>query len=158
MLTQRVGGSFAPPLDKAKLAEYEKLESTIEDRQIADYFRSLIAMLRHFWKTPASKLPGSPHPSGTGVIVPLEEDEIKRIWDSVPWSEECDLIGQVFDKLETGPLRNAAYHLLWYARFSKGASPVLALVWSGALPSTSSGVTSMALERPTSASSMSLPR
>jgi hypothetical protein len=116
MLTQRVGGSFAPPLDKTKLAEYEKLGATIEDRQTADYFKSLVAMLRHFWKTPESKLPGSPHPSGVGTIVPLEQAEIERIWNAVPWSQECDVIGVVFDKLETGPIRNAAYHLLWYAR------------------------------------------
>jgi len=112
----QVGGSFAPPLDDAKLSAYEELGKSIVDPQAAEYFSRLVAMLRAFWETGESKLPGTKHPSGMGIMVPLEEAEIKRIWDHVPWAEECDLIGRCFDKFESGPLRNAAYHLLWYAR------------------------------------------
>jgi hypothetical protein len=72
-------------------------------------------MVRVFNETPSSKLEGDTHQSGVGKIIPLEKEEIERIWDVVPWPKECDVIGECFDKL-TGELRNAAFHLLWYAR------------------------------------------
>ena len=113
MARQLLGGSFAPPIDEAKLAAYESLIPS-DDRQVADYMASLIAMVRKFQETPESTIPGSPHPV-VGIIVPLEESEVQRIWDVVPYREECDAIGLVFERLPTGDVRNAAFHLLWYA-------------------------------------------
>lgn len=57
--------------------------------------------------------------NGVGVVVPLEEEEIKRIWDHVPWKEELDMYSAVFEEIPPGTnrdLRNAAFHLLWYGR------------------------------------------
>ncbi len=76
-------------------------------------------MLEVFWQTPESKQPGDPHPCGRGTIIPLEDAEIQRIWDVVPWAEELDLYGRLFDRIDpvaTRDLRKAAFHLLWYGR------------------------------------------
>jgi hypothetical protein len=74
----------------------------------------LIAMVRKFRETPESQLNGKPHPV-IGTIIPLEDAEVQRIWDVVPYREECDAIGMVFERIPTGDVRNAAFHLLWYA-------------------------------------------
>ena len=114
MAKQQVGGSFAPPITAELLAKYQTLAGATTP-QVKDAMLRLCTMVEVFHRTPESKLEGTPHDSGKGVVVPLEEVEIKRIWDYVPWDYECDAIGVVFDVL-TGDVRNAAYHLLWYAR------------------------------------------
>lgn len=121
----RVGGSFAPPLPDAKLTEYEALANNAPG-QIKDEMLKLVKMLRVFRETPDSKKPGKPHATGIAMVVPLEEEEVKRIWDYVPWGDEsddhineCDQIGKLFDKIDpvaNKDLRNAAFHLLWFAR------------------------------------------
>lgn len=136
---RHIGGSFAPPVDDAKIDRFEQLAKECSDSQIQGYMLDLVKMLRTFRETPESQRPGSSHPSGVGTIVPLEDAEIERIWDVVPWPEECDVMGRVFDKLPAGcrrvndptapkgyrieitdqdacDRRNAAYHLLWFAR------------------------------------------
>jgi len=110
-----IGGSFAPPLPANKLATYKTLAGSCPDRQCKEKMLELIGMMELFQKTPASTLPGTPHPVGVGIKVPLEKEEIARIWDVVPWANECDGIGRLFDQLE-GDVRNAAFHLLWFAR------------------------------------------
>lgn len=109
-----IGGSFAPPLDDAKLTAYEALAAGCSDEQCKDYLEQLIKMLRVFWQTGESSQPAQQTPLGV-AIVPLEDAEIERIWDYVPWESECDTMGVAFDRL-SGEVRNAAYHLLWYAR------------------------------------------
>lgn len=113
MARQLLGGSFAPPIDDAKLAAYEALVPS-DDRQVADSMTKLITMLRKFRETPESQLAGRPHPV-IGTIVPLEDAEVQRIWDVVPYREECDAIGLVFERLSVCEVRNAAFHLLWFA-------------------------------------------
>lgn len=116
MATKRVlvGGSFAPPLTADKLDDYAALAETA-DRRVKEYMLELVNMLRVFWQTGESTAESETTPLGH-PITPLEEAEIERIWDVVPWPEECDVMGQIFDALPNGELRNAAYHLLWYAR------------------------------------------
>lgn len=113
----RIGGTFAPPLDEPLLTRYEHLTEQGGEK-IREAMNKLVKLLRTFWQTPRSRLPGSNHPSGKGVIVPLEDSEIKRIWDDVPWMEELTLYGTWFeaiDPIRDRDLRNAAFHLLWYA-------------------------------------------
>lgn len=115
----RFGGSFAPPIDEAKLARYRALADGVGDPMIGGYMHDLCNMVERFRETPASSLSGKPHPSGRGTIVPLESDEVRRIDDVVPWSRECDVMGEAFDRLNPvrdKETRNAAFHLLWYAR------------------------------------------
>ena len=109
-------GVFAPKLTSEGLERYKSLaKSELISRRSREYMESLIAMLELFWQTPESTLP-----SEGDLIVPLEEAEIQRIWDAVPWMDECDVIGKEFEKIPaagaTTEIRNAAFHLLWYAR------------------------------------------
>lgn len=145
MVIARIGGSFAPPLDSGKVSAYRALaaDATPEVKEIMD---KLCDMVDLFHQTPQSSLSGRPHPSGVGSIIPLENAEIKRIWDAVPWVHECNAIQELFDQLPTGvdgeelvaitlpdgstakrrqsivtdpkakALRDAAFHLLWYAK------------------------------------------
>lgn len=117
-MSYRLGGSFAPPITAEKLDSYRLLADE-EGGEIGSEMKKLCEMVEVFFQTPSSTLPGTPHPLGRGTIVPLEEAEIKRIWDYVPWPRECDSLGDLFLTIshETKrELRNAANHLLWYAR------------------------------------------
>ena len=116
---RQVGGSWAPPLAPTKLQTYEVLAATAPART-RDYMGQLIKMLRVFWETPQSKRAAVANGHRTHAVVPLEEEEVKRIWDYVPWSPEIDMMSAAIDE-EVPPsgdvaLRNAAYHLIWYAR------------------------------------------
>lgn len=115
MPKQLLGGSFAPPITKEILERYKSLAAAADDDAIADSMHELVEMVRLFQETPASTLEGTPHDSGRGTVTPLETAEITRIWDAVPWPHECDAMGQLFEQL-TGETRDAAYHLLWFAR------------------------------------------
>lgn len=124
-LAPHVGGSFAPELTAAKLASYKTLAASAPP-SVRDEMLKLVSMVETFRQTPASKNGGKPHPSGRGTIVPLEDAEIKRIWDLVPWNtevpgehvNECAVLAQLFDGIDPvgqKPLRDAAHHLLWHA-------------------------------------------
>lgn len=118
MSQPRMGGSFAPPLDAAKIASYRALAATAEP-EVSEIMLNLCDMVETFQRTPRSKQNGSPHASGVGTIIPLEQAEIKRIDSVVPWMRECDMYGEVFDGIDNEtqkPLRDAAFHLLWFAK------------------------------------------
>lgn len=125
----RVGGSFAPPLPSEKLAEYRRLAEGCSDRECRYYMEELCRMVESFQQTPRSSAQGSPHPSGRGLIVPLAPEEVERMWDLVPWEAECNAMQACFDKLGTSgkevALRNAAFHLLWFAKeLTKDREPI----------------------------------
>lgn len=124
-VTPRIGGSFAPPLDADKLAAYRQAAETA-DAPTKDAMLALVNMVECFQQTAPSRQPGTPHPSGRGVIVPLEADEVARIWDLVPWDHELDAMAGLFDRLDgNSPLRTPAFHLLWYAReLAKDREPI----------------------------------
>jgi hypothetical protein len=114
----RIGGSFAPPIDAARLAAYRDLSARADDitRQAMG---ALIRMAEKFQETPPSTDPGTPHPSGRGRARPLSAAEVERIWDVVPWNEELEMYAGIFGRIDPvadRPLRDAAHHLLWYAR------------------------------------------
>ena len=108
------GGSFAPPINGNKLEEYRELAEGCEDQKVCEGMTALINMLDTFFETPASKNGGTPHATGVGMIVKLEQEEIDRIDSKVPWPEELATYAKWFETLPNGPLRNAAFHLLWY--------------------------------------------
>jgi hypothetical protein len=115
-LAGRAGGSFAPPIDSAKLASYRSVISAAAPEHLKEGLLGLATMVEKFQETPASPISGTPHPSGTGVIVPLETAEVQRIWDYVPWDHELNALQSELDKLEAGDLRNASFHLLWFGK------------------------------------------
>lgn len=116
------GGSMAPPLDAAKVAAYRKLADAAPE-QVKGAMTALLDMADAYLGGPAAKAAGksrgTPHPSGAGMVVPLEDDEVKRLWDVVPWDEELTMYAGVFDRIDPASekdLRNAAFHLLWLGR------------------------------------------
>jgi hypothetical protein len=88
-------------------------------------------MIEAFRETPESKREAFDHPVGqlsetgrTPSVIPLEAVEVERIKQHVPSDEDCNLISSVFRRLR-GETRNAAYHLLWFAReLSQGREPI----------------------------------
>lgn len=132
MRAARIGGFFAPPIDDEKLEVYRDLAHTAPSPAISEAMLKLCDMVEVFNQTPPSTLTGEKHPSGLGMVVPLEDQEVRRIDEYVPWQHEIEsLIGVskngtyvagLFDQLPTGQKgseennrRNAAYHLAWYA-------------------------------------------
>lgn len=116
----RIGGSFAPPLDDARLEAYRELAEKASP-QVAEAMNALLAMADAYNERPESEEEpaGTPHPSGRGTITPLAEGEVERLWDVVPWEDELAMYGQVFDRIDAGTdkaTRDAAFHLLWYGR------------------------------------------
>lgn len=117
MSNQRRGGSFAPPLTAEKLAAYAALIPAVADVQVKEIMEKLHALAVLFRQTGDSQLPGNPHPSGMGEIVPLAPEEILRIWDLVPWDYELKAMQDKLDGLAAdSPLRTPAFHLLWMAK------------------------------------------
>jgi hypothetical protein len=115
--TQYVGGSFAPPLTAEKLREYRTAIERTAPEDLKASLLGLCAMVEEFGKTPASDQPAAPHPAGMGHLQKLDEAEIKRIWDLVPWSWEVDALRLRCASIPAdSPLRTPAYHLLWYAK------------------------------------------
>jgi hypothetical protein len=115
----RVGGSFAPPLDADKLAAYRELAEGAGGA-VGYTMLQLCAMAEAFLEHPPAKGAGTPHPSGAPIaMVPLSKETVEALDPHVPWPHECDAMAQLFEGIDPAgqrDLRNAAHHLLWYAR------------------------------------------
>ncbi len=103
MTPQQSGGSFAPPLTDAKLAEYKRLAEALSPSPIRDAMTRLLACCSQWWELPESAgTPTRPHASGTGTIVMLSPGNQATLFDHIPWREELDMFGTLFDTLPTG--------------------------------------------------------
>ena len=138
-----IGGSFAPPLPVEKLAEYRKAIEANAPADLKDSLLGLCTMVETFQATPESSQPKAKHPVGKGYIQKLDDAEIKRIWDLVPWDWECEALqerarqmpatdadrdntrrnreykahGEVMPQNEwIVTARMAANHLVWFAK------------------------------------------
>lgn len=116
---QYIGGSFAPPLNAAKLAEYRALAESASP-EVKDAMLGLCKMMAAWHQQPVSALPGKPHPATARAnIVLLEPPTIKELWEHVPWPKECNYMAELFEEIPNDtqkPLRDAAFHLLWFAK------------------------------------------
>jgi len=114
---QRAGGSFAPPLTDELIAKYEAMAEAA-DGPIRDAMMTCLACVKQWWDLPESSVNGShEHPSGQGVIIPLDDPIAKELWDAIPWQHEIDAMAKLFDTIDPAAdreLRNAAHHLLWH--------------------------------------------
>lgn len=111
-----LGGCFAPPLTPEKLANYRAMASAAPP-EIGEAMSKLCDMVAKFQETPDSSLPDQPTNIPGLSLVPLEPDEVQRIWDWVPWGDELKLYAARFETIsptDQKPLRDAAHHLLWY--------------------------------------------
>ncbi len=112
----RIGGSFAPPLTDEKLTSYESLAASASP-EVKDAMGTCLACVKKWWGLPYSGPAGStPHPSGIGTIVPLDEPIAAALEPSIPWKHEIAAIQGLFDSIPAShkELRNAAFHLLWH--------------------------------------------
>lgn len=113
----RIGGSFAPAITPEVVAQYRQL-ATETDPKIQEAIHKLCDMVDRFQETPESTLRGTAHPSGVGLMVPLEDHEVQRMDEHIPWDYELKAYGEMFDTIDPlrqKDLRNAAFHLLWMA-------------------------------------------
>lgn len=118
------GGSFAPALSVAQLAIYKTFADGAEP-QVKGLMSTLIKMVEVFNAAPAKvNSPIEQHKSGTGFVIKLDPETIAAIDSHVPWHEEIEMMGKVFDRIPALDiplvdrplnLRDAAFHLLWYA-------------------------------------------
>jgi hypothetical protein len=124
--TAHAGGSFAPPIDAETLEYYRELAGGAHPR-VADAMEGLLEMADLYLAAPAPKKgakaakadAGKPHPSGLGSVHSLPKEEVDRLWDAVPWQEEVEMLGKVFDRIDPAKdkaLRDAAFHMLWLAQ------------------------------------------
>lgn len=116
----RIGGSFAPPLEAAKLKEYRELAEEA-DPQVKHAMNTLCDCVAAYHKAGKRKSKaGTPHPSGAGMIRGLHDDTVAELDQHVPWGEELDMFAKWFDSIPSAgkqkALRDAAHHLLWYGR------------------------------------------
>lgn len=116
-MTTFIGGSFAPPLPDTKLTRYEKLAETAPEK-VKEAMLTLIKCVKAWKKEKPSAVKGSPHPSGRGTITPLTKEQVKKLWNDVPWMEEITLYETWFDTIPptSKELRDAAFHLTWFAK------------------------------------------
>ena len=111
-----IGGSFAPPLTDEALADYHALALAAEP-EVRDAMLELHACVAQWWDLPESTGEGTPHASGRGQVVALDEPIKAALEQAIPWPRELTAIGTLFETIPAGTepnLRNAAFHLLWF--------------------------------------------
>lgn len=121
---------FAPPLTDALLQKYEKMISDLprEMGEVKDIMKECLAPVKMWWELPESKRRDGVdfvfNIGGKGdktiACTPLELKHQEDLFDLIPWPRELKTMGEVLDQLpsntsEQKELRDAAYHLLWYA-------------------------------------------
>ena len=121
MSQERIGGTFAPPLSDKLLKDYKAAIDVLPATDpLKDALGKLHGCCTQWWALPESAgTLTKAHPSGRGVIVPLEEKHQKALWDSIPWEHELDGIQKLCDGIDPvghRDLRNLAFHLLWHVR------------------------------------------
>jgi hypothetical protein len=96
-------------------------------RRLADAYDSLLVCVRTWWDAPESKRKDGERwklrHKGKEITVqetPLTPELVDQLWDTTPYMDELDLLSTprddgILDGLE-GDLRNAAFHLLWFAK------------------------------------------
>lgn len=113
-----VGGSFAPEITDQHLAEWPALIAAASP-QIRDAIEKLHNLVEQHRTHAPSAAKGTPHPSGRGLIVPLDPATVAKLDPHLPWESELDGYGTLFESLDPisdKPTRDMAFHLLWYAK------------------------------------------
>lgn len=127
-LPRHHGGSFAPPLTDKLLSSYAQLAAGAPP-EIKDAMQTLLKCVCQWWDLPESsgKEGTEPHLSGKGTIVTLDSEIADALWDNIPWIHELQMLEKLFETITSAPLRNAAHHLLWFAKeLELGREPITA--------------------------------
>jgi hypothetical protein len=120
-----IGGTFcfAPPMTDEKLDRYEELADS-EGGETGAVMRELLACVRAWWKLPESRRTDGRRlrlQDAEVVETPLEPDHVKELDPVTPWMRELNTLSTEkndgpLDSLPPGEVRDAAFHLLWYAK------------------------------------------
>lgn len=124
--TQLPVACFAPPLTDALLARYETVIAALPASPVGDAMRACLAPVKVWWDLPESKAdPDKPRlkilhrgRDVSVVIRDLEPGIAAALFDAIPWGYELEGIERLFDAIPAAQkeLRDAAFHLLWYAK------------------------------------------
>lgn len=98
---QRFGGSFAPALTPEKIKEYRVAAEDAEP-EVKGAILELCDMADAFLGKARSDLPGTPHPSERGLMIPLRKNVMEEIEPLVPWPWQCSAIQTLFNELPDG--------------------------------------------------------
>src|SRR5262245_38157188 len=121
---------MAPDITTKRLAAYLALARAADCPQnISGPMIALCTMVQKFRETPNSKLSGKtvsfPSLNRNGTEIPLEPDEIARMDEYIPYADELEMWAKRFEAIPDSDLRNAAFHLLWFAvELSKDREPI----------------------------------
>lgn len=134
---------FAPPLTDKLIAKYRQIAESLGDArgEIRDAMRECLKPIDLWWELDESKgSAGDPtlkidQHRGQPVVIKvtsLDPEFRDQLFDAIPWPYEIDAMQRLFDTLPSGTvevegtvkvvdqsafeLRNAAFHLLWFAR------------------------------------------
>ena len=118
---------YAPPITAQKLSDYEALIAAMPVSPVKESLQKLLACVNAWFV-----LPDSPRTDGelvnhihngqlvTVKEVPFTQELIEQLWDVTPWMHELAGLSTtnddgLFDSL-SGPIRDAAFHLLWHVK------------------------------------------
>lgn len=118
---------FAPPLNDKTLTEYKKLFKNVEDKELKDCLDTLHKCTEAWWKQAESQATGQKEwlfytkdgKEVRGIEQPLQPEQVESLWDTTPWMRELVAMEPILDKINPQSekeLRNAAFHLLWFAK------------------------------------------
>lgn len=128
---------IAPALTDDLLATYRSLKPA--GGPIADAMETLLQCVEKWWELPESSGQDKQYyPLVGSEIVKLDKEIQDQLYDLIPWDHELKAMGQLFDTISSAtdkPLRDAAYHLLWYVKeFNFDREPITQEVYDRLKP------------------------
>ncbi len=122
----KAAACFAPPLTSGMLKRYWDLAETIGDDEISTSYWFVLRCVDRWDQIPESKsTQTSTHECGLGKIVPLDGECRELLGSVIPSCEQLAECAERFDRLPGGELRDASFHLLWFAtELALGREPI----------------------------------
>lgn len=123
--TQMPLACFAPPLTDESLAAYKAAAAALPRSEVRDAMLTCLAAVEAWWILPESTRKDAKRLTTTVkgeeravAFTPLERTHQEQLFDLIPWPYELDAMLALFDKIpvEQKAVRDAAFHLWWYAR------------------------------------------
>lgn len=116
---------FAPPLTDEKLVRYIELISEVSPgSELREGLDKCLTCVEAWYSIPEStrtdgREVGLLHKGKPTLVkvIPLEEEQVKTLWDTTPWLRDCEPLKSLFDTISAESqteLRNCAHDLLWH--------------------------------------------